>query len=129
MKRVCEFILCFVSAVIILLGLAFAIIELRLIFSGDWLLYNSAAVGLIQYLIRFIMSLVLMATGVLTIVFRKSTSSIALYVSPAIMMSAIVITFSITPIDLVFAGISFVYYMSFIANTTLQSKQFYSKNT
>jgi hypothetical protein len=128
MKRLCEFILSFVSAVIILLGLAFAIIELRLIFSADWLLYNSAAAGLIQYFIRFIMSLVLMATGVLTIVFRKSTSSIALYVSPAIMMSAIVITFSITPIDLVFAGISFVYYMSFVANTTLQSKQFYSKN-
>lgn len=122
MKRVCEFILCFVSAVIILLGLAFALIELRLIFSGDWILYNSAATGLIQYFIRFIMSLVLMATGVLTIVFRKRTSSIALYVSPAIMMSAIVIAFSITPIDLVLTGISFVYYMSFVANVALQSK-------
>lgn len=75
------------------------------------------------------MSLVLMATGVLTIVFRKRTSSIVLYVSPAIMMIAIVIAFSITPIDLVLSGLSFVYYMSFAANVALQSKQFYNKNT
>mgnify|MGYP003313472783 CR=1 FL=1 len=60
MRRIREFILSLVSATIVLLGVAFAFIELRLILSGDWLLYNTALAGFLQYFLRFIMSISLL---------------------------------------------------------------------
>lgn len=47
-------ITCVISLV---LSLAFLVIEGRLIFSQDWIIYDSPIMGLIRYLLRFIFAL------------------------------------------------------------------------
>ena len=121
MRRICEFILSLVSAIIVLLGVAFAFIELRLILSGDWLLYNTALAGFLQYFLRFIMSLIAVATGIVTIIFRRNIARIILYAPPCIMIVAIAIAFTVSPMDIVFAGVALAYYLSFAMTVASQS--------
>lgn len=121
MRRIREFILSLVSAIIVLLGVAFAFIELRLILSGDWLLYNTALAGFLQYFLRFIMSLIAAATGIVTIIFRRNIARIILYAPPCMMIVAIAIAFTVSPMDIVFAGVALAYYLSFAMTAASQS--------
>lgn len=121
MRRIHEFILSLVSAMIVLLGVAFAFIELRLILSGDWLLYNTALAGFLQYFLRFIMSLIAAATGIVTIIFRLNIARIVLYTPPCMMIGAIAIAFTVSPMDTVFAGVALAYYLSFAMTAASQS--------
>jgi hypothetical protein len=121
MRRIREFILSLVSAIIVLLGVAFAFIELRLILSGDWLLYNTALAGFLQYFLRFIMSLIAAATGIVTIIFRRNIARIILYAPPCMMIGAIAIAFTVSPMDIVFAGVALAYYLSFAMTAASQS--------
>ena len=121
MRRIREFILSLVSAIIVLLGVAFAFIELRLILLGDWLLYNTALAGFLQYFLRFIMSLIAAATGIVTIIFRRNIARIILYAPPCMMIVAIAIAFTVSPMDTVFAGVALAYYLSFAMTAASQS--------
>lgn len=121
MRRIREFILSLVSAIIVLLGVSFAFIELRLILSGDWLLYNTALAGFLQYFLRFIMSLIAVATGIVTIIFRRNIARIILYAPPCMMIVAIAIAFTVSPMDIVFAGVALAYYLSFAMTAASQS--------
>ena len=57
MKKYCIFLLLFSSCLVTFLSLLFVIIEGRLLFSGDWLLYERPWIGGIQYLLRFLMAI------------------------------------------------------------------------
>lgn len=50
-----------ISSIMSLLALVFIVIEARLLFSGDWIIYDNAAAGFIKYLFRL-----LIACGILT---------------------------------------------------------------
>ena len=56
MKKCVIFLLLFGSLLITFLSLIFVIIEGRLLFSGDWLLYERPFIGCMQYLIRFLLA-------------------------------------------------------------------------
>ena len=50
MSKLFKVLLVIVSSIVMLLSLAFIVIEGRLLFSGDWLIYDSPFNGFIRYL-------------------------------------------------------------------------------
>ena len=61
----------FLSVIIVILALLFCIIEGRLLFSGDWTLYEFAWGGAVRYLCRFLMAIAALAIGLLPFVNLK----------------------------------------------------------
>ena len=57
MKIAYRVIIGFFSAIISILSLVFIVIEGRLLFSGDWLIYDNVALGFFKYFFRFIIAL------------------------------------------------------------------------
>ena len=55
----------FFSGIIVILALAFCIIEGRLLLSGDWLLYEFAFGGAIRYMCRLMMAVLALGIGLL----------------------------------------------------------------
>ena len=55
----------FLSSIIVILALAFCIIEGRLLFSGDWMLYEFALGGAVRYLCRLLMAIAALLIGLL----------------------------------------------------------------
>ena len=68
MRKLFDILYKILSAVLILLGAAFTFIEGRLLFSGDFLLYANAAVGFLQYSLRFIIALTVLLIGSLGLI-------------------------------------------------------------
>ncbi|MBE5889247.1 MAG: hypothetical protein E7283_10600 [Lachnospiraceae bacterium] len=61
----------FLSVIIVILALLFCIIEGRLLFSGDWTLYEFAWGGAVRYLCRLLMAIAALAIGLLPFVNLK----------------------------------------------------------
>ena len=57
MKKCCVFLLLSGSFLIIFLSIIFVFIEGRLLFSGDWFLYERPWLGGMQYLFRFLLAI------------------------------------------------------------------------
>ncbi len=62
------------SALMLIAGLIFMVIDARLIFSGDWLSYSDKAFGLIQLIIREIIWVSLIGSLPLTIIYIKKNT-------------------------------------------------------
>ena len=56
MKTMLKVLSVFISVIILILSLAFIVIEGRLLFSGDWIVYDSPFFGFVRYLFRLIIS-------------------------------------------------------------------------
>ena len=57
MKKLIRYGSCFVCAIIMIVALLFVIIEGRLLFSGDWLIYEFAMMGALRYFCRLLIAL------------------------------------------------------------------------
>lgn len=57
MRKVFNIIIGIFSAIILLLSVVFIVLEGRLLFSGDWIVYDNIALGCVKYLFRFILAL------------------------------------------------------------------------
>lgn len=57
MKKLFNVLIGIFSAIILLLSVVFVVIEGRLLFSGDWLIYDNAAAGFFKYFFRLILAL------------------------------------------------------------------------
>ena len=55
----------FLSGIIVILALAFCVIEGRLLFAGDWMLYEFAFGGAVRYLCRLLMAVIALGIGIL----------------------------------------------------------------
>ena len=65
MKKLFDILYAILSVILAMLGAAFAFIEGRLLFGGDFLLYANTAVGFLQYSLRFIIALTVLFIGAL----------------------------------------------------------------
>ena len=74
MKTLMRILIAIFSVVVCVAGLAFTFIEGRLIVSGDWLLFDSPIVGLMQYLIRLAVAVGGITVGVMAIARLKTRS-------------------------------------------------------
>ena len=57
MNKLFKVLILVISSIIMIFSLAFIVIEARLIFSLDWLAYDSPFMGCIRYLCRLIIAL------------------------------------------------------------------------
>lgn len=93
MKTVLKVLSVFVSVIILILALAFIIIEGRLLFSGDWIIYDSPLMGFIRYLFRLTISVFAFIKSLFGIVFlnNESKNEQMLFGDIMLMISAVVL--------------------------------------
>ena len=65
MKTITNIFLCLFVSISLILSLTFIVIEGRLLFSGDWLIYNNPLNGFIRYLFRFLLALFVLIKGII----------------------------------------------------------------
>ena len=100
MKIVLQVLVCLFSVLLLILSLAFIVIEGRLLFSGDWLVYDSPFNGFLRYFLRLLFALAGVATGIVEFVNlgkkSKALSEILFFTSLSLTVGAIVICFFAT---------------------------------
>ena len=86
-------LLCIVLGVAIILGLAFTFIEGRLLFSGDWLIYNNPFYGFIRYFFRTLLALGFITYCVIEIIYLFRYNRMNKFIVMAIRFSFITFSF------------------------------------
>ena len=85
--------LIFVCSIVMVLALAMAFLEARLIFSMDWSVYQSPANGLIRYSLRLLITLSAFAVALMEIINLKlkynEISSMLIYAELGLLLGAI----------------------------------------
>ena len=106
----------FLSSIIVILALAFCIIEGRLLFSGDWMLYEFAFGGALRYICRLLMAVAAFGIGILPFINIKKKCNKLLQVQRlgAVMlfsMAAIVLVFATNYVGMVIFIVAGVYFV------------------
>ena len=98
MSKLFKVLLVIVSSIVMLLSLAFIVIEGRLLFSGDWLIYDSPFNGFIRYLCRLLLSIFVFIKSLLEVIYINKKHSIKEYLSygdiSLVLMSLSILVFS-----------------------------------
>lgn len=76
MKKVLNIFNVIISSIVLLLSLIFIFIEGRLLFSGDWLIYDNVILGMLKYLFRLIIAIYAGMYSILTFINIKKKSGI-----------------------------------------------------
>ena len=76
MKKVLNIFNVIISSIVLLLSLIFIFIEGRLLFSGDWLIYDNVILGMFKYLFRLIIAISTGMYSILTFINIKKKSGI-----------------------------------------------------
>jgi hypothetical protein len=94
MKKAGRIILLITGILYVILGLAFAFIEARLLLSGDWQIYAHPTLGALSAAFRLLSALFFVASGVLAILFffKKDQPQLLLYVEVFAVASFIIAT-------------------------------------
>ena len=112
MNKLFKVLLVIISSIIMILSLAFIVIEGRLLFSGDWLIYDSPFFGCIRYLGRLLLSLFAFTKCLLEIIYINKEHKLKEYLEYAdiglVVMSVVILIFSTNYVGLVCIVLSFV---------------------
>ena len=76
MKKVLNIFNVIISSIVLLLSLIFIFIEGRLLFSGDWLIYDNVILGMFKYLFRLIIAISVGMYSIITFINIKKKSGI-----------------------------------------------------
>lgn len=94
MKTITNIFLCLFVSISLILSLAFIVIEGRLLFSGDWLIYNNPLNGFIRYLLRFLLALFVFVKGIIEFTNlnqNNKTKEFLIYSDIGLFLAAVVI--------------------------------------
>ena len=98
MNKLFKVLLVIVSSIIMILSLAFIVIEGRLLFSGDWLIYDSPFNGFIRYLCRILIAIFAFTKSLLEVIYINKEHSIKEYLYygdvSLVLMSLSILVFS-----------------------------------
>ena len=98
MSKLFKVLLVIVSSIVMLLSLAFIVIEGRLLFSGDWLIYDSPFNGFIRYLCRLLIAIFAFTKSLLEVIYINKEQSIKEYLYygdiSLVLMSLSILVFS-----------------------------------
>ena len=112
MNKLFKVLLVIISSIIMILSLAFIVIEGRLLFSGDWLIYDSPLLGCIRYLGRLLLSVFAFTKCLLEIIYINKEHKLKEYLGYAdiglVVMSVVILIFSTNYVGLVCIVLSFV---------------------
>lgn len=112
MNKLFKVLLVIISSIIMILSLAFIVIEGRLLFSGDWLIYDSPFFGCIRYLGRLLLSAFAFTKCLLEIIYINKEHKLKEYLGYAdiglVIMSVVILIFSTNYVGVVCIVLSFV---------------------
>ena len=112
MNKLFKVLLVIISSIIMILSLAFIVIEGRLLFSGDWLIYDSPFFGCIRYLGSLLLSVFAFTKCLLEIININKEHKLKEYLGYAdiglVVMSVVILIFSTNYVGLVCIVLSFV---------------------
>ena len=74
MKKLSTILYLFFSCLVGLFAFLFVFIEGRMLFAGDWLLYDSVLVGYLQVFSKFLLALFSLSVVVCSFIFKKKCS-------------------------------------------------------
>ena len=98
MSKLFKVLLVIISSIIMILSLAFIVIEGRLLFSGDWLIYDSPFNGFIRYLCRLLIAIFAFTKSLLEVIYINKEHSIKEYLYygdiSLVLMSLSILVFS-----------------------------------
>ena len=105
MNKLFKVLLVIISSIIMILSLAFIVIEGRLLFSGDWLIYDSPFFGFIRYLGKLLLSVFAFTKCLLEIIYINKEHKLKEYLGYAdiglVIMSVVILIFSTNYVGLV----------------------------
>lgn len=98
MNKLFKVLLVIISSIIMILSLAFIVIEGRLLFSGDWLIYDNPFNGFIRYLCRLLIAIFAFTKSLLEVIYINKEHSIKEYLLygdiSLVLMSLSILVFS-----------------------------------
>ncbi len=94
MKKLSHILNISISSILLLVTLAFIVLEGRLVFSGDWLLHEVVALALMQYLFRLLLALFAFAAALVTII--RGGKRAAIYEGVCLLAASAVMAFFVT---------------------------------
>ena len=105
MSKFCRVLVYIFSSIIIILSLAFIFIEGRLVFSGDYLVYDSPFNGFVRYFFRLLLALLVLGKSILEFTKIGKNGMLKEYLFygdiSLLLMSIIVLIFSTNYVGLV----------------------------
>ena len=105
MNKLFKILLVIISSIIMILSLAFIVIEGRLLFSGDWLIYDNPFNGFIRYLCRLLIAIFAFTKSLLEVIYINKKHSIKEYLYygdiSLVLMSLSILVFSTNYVGLV----------------------------
>ena len=132
MKNLFKVLLIIVSSIIMILSLAFIFIEGRLLFSGDWIVYDNPFNGMIRYLCRLLLSIFAFIKSLLEIIYINKEHKMKEYLwytdISLIVISIIVLLFSTNFVGLVCIVLATINFVIKLIICRLNTKQI-SKET
>ena len=112
MNKLFKVLLVIISSIIMILSLAFIVIEGRLLFSGDWLIYDSPFFGFIRYLGRLLLSVFAFTKCLLEVIYINKEHKLKEYLGYAdiglLVMSVVILIFSTNYVGLVCIVLSLI---------------------
>lgn len=113
MKKLLNVLLIIFSVIASILSLVFIVLEVRLLFSLDWTIYDNVFNGMIRYLFRLLLSifvLLVCLANIINLKFKKTSLEILLMFSiVSIFISSIIISiFASNYVGLVCVLLSFI---------------------
>ena len=105
MSKFCRVLVYIFSSIIIILSLAFIFIEGRLVFSGDYLVYDSSFNGFVRYFFRLLLALLVLGKSIMEFTKIGKNGMLKEYLFygdiSLLLMSIIVLIFSTNYVGLV----------------------------
>ncbi len=116
MKRIGKVICYIFAGILLILSLAFIVIEARTLFSGDWTLFENRVNGFFRYFFRLIVALFVFSSALLSYFALRKKSSIVIRIyfyfgAIGTFISSLVISyFASNSMDLLFRIVSAFYF-------------------
>ena len=111
MRKLSTILYLFVSCLVSIVALLFVVIEGRMLFAGDWLLYDSFLVGLLQVFFRFSLALFALLVGICAFVFKKKFSFV-IECAGLVIASVVISFFASNGFEIYFLALSLVYFFT-----------------
>lgn len=110
MNKLFKVLLVIISSIIMILSLAFIVIEGRLLFSGDWLIYDNPFNGFIRYLCRLLIAIFAFTKSLLEVIYINKEHSIKEYLLygdiSLVLMSLSILVFSTNYVGIICTALS-----------------------
>ena len=110
MNKFLKTLLVIINVVILILSLAFIVIEGRLLFAGDWLIYDNPFNGFIRYLFRLFIAVFTFSKAILEFINLNKENELEEYLFYAdisiLIMALVILILSTNYVGVVCIGIS-----------------------